>query len=98
MIRLNFGCLMLIDLAGLGLLIFILVKSLMPVPDMSGMALPFVAIPTGIAALLLIGFFLLFGNQLKRWERVIGYIAIAISLLLAIPLVWFGFASVGYST
>jgi hypothetical protein len=96
MIRLNFWCLMLIDLAGLGLLIFILVKSLMPAPDMSGMALPFIAIPTGIAAILLIGFILALGKQLKRWERVIGYIAIAGSSLLAIPLVWFGFARVDY--
>lgn len=92
MIRLNFWCLMFIDIVGLGLMLAMIAHSLSPErgADMILMAMPFIALPTWFVAIILLGFILTLGDQMKRWERVMGHIAIALSFSIAIPLVLLG--------
>ncbi len=92
MFRTLFWLTLLIDLAGLGMSLAIIIKSFEPKQGASMilMGLPCIAIPTAGVAVFLIGFNHAHDGRLKRWERILANIAIAISLLLAIPLVLLG--------
>lgn len=92
MFRALFWLTLVIVLAGLGLSFTIIAKSFEPKQGarMILMGLPCVAIPTAAVAVFLIGFVHAHDGRLKRWERIVALIVIAISFLLGIPLVVLG--------